>query len=34
VGVAAAAGTVGLLNDERAVLDRYRVVGGMARLAF
>lgn len=32
VGVAAAAGATGLLNDERAVLDRYRRVGGMARI--
>lgn len=32
VGVAAAAGSVGLLNDERAVLDRYRRIGGMARI--
>lgn len=30
VGVAAAAGATGLLNDEKAVLDRYRRVGGMA----
>jgi hypothetical protein len=34
VGPAAAAGAVGLLNDERAVLDRYRRIGGMARLGF
>ena len=30
VGVAAAAGAAGMLNDERAVLDRYRRVGGFA----
>jgi hypothetical protein len=30
VGVAAAAGGLGLLNDERAVLDRYARVGGTA----
>lgn len=34
VGAAAAAGTAGLLNDERTILDRYRRVGGVARLAF
>lgn len=33
LGVAAAAGGLGMLNDERAVLDRYRVVGGSARVA-
>lgn len=33
LGVAAAAGGLGMLNDERAVLDRYRVVGGTARIA-
>jgi hypothetical protein len=32
VGVAAAAGGLGLLNDERAVLDRYRAVGGYVRM--
>lgn len=32
-GGAAAAGGVGMLNDERAVLDRYRRPGGMAVLA-
>jgi hypothetical protein len=32
VGAAAAAGGVGMLADERAVLDRYRIVGGMARI--
>lgn len=30
VGAAAAAGAVGMLADERAVLDRYRRIGGMA----
>lgn len=30
VGAAAAAGGVGMLADERAVLDRYRRIGGMA----
>lgn len=33
VGVAAAAGSTGMLNDERAILDRYRRVGGVAWLA-
>jgi hypothetical protein len=33
LGAAGAAGGVGMLNDERAVLDRYRIVGGTARLA-
>lgn len=32
VGGAAAAGAVGMLDDERAVLDRYRRVGGTANL--
>jgi hypothetical protein len=33
LGAAAAAGAVGMLNDEKAVLDRYRRPGGSARLA-
>ena len=33
VGGAAAAGPVGMLADERAVLDRYRRVGGTAWVA-
>lgn len=33
LGAAAAAGGLGMLNDERAVLDRYRIVGGTARIA-
>ncbi len=33
VGVAAASGAVGLLPDEKAVLDRYRSVGGTAWVA-
>lgn len=32
IGPAAAAGPFGLLNDERAVLDRYRRVGGVVRM--
>jgi hypothetical protein len=32
VGAAAAAGAVGLLNDERAVLDRHRIVVGVTRM--
>jgi hypothetical protein len=32
LGSAAAAGGLGMLNDERAVLDRYRIVGGTARI--
>ena len=32
VGAAAAAGGLGLLNDERAVLDRYRAIGGFVRM--
>jgi hypothetical protein len=33
MGVAAAAGASGLLNDERAILDRYTRVGGYAWIA-
>jgi hypothetical protein len=33
VGAAAAAGAAGLLNDERAILDRYTRVGGFAWIA-
>lgn len=33
VGAAAAAGSTGMMNDERAALDRYRRIGGTAWLA-